>query len=334
VQIYSHRDAYCESRHAPIFRITHNCESRRRIIYFLTLRSNYEYGTSNMSWVRFVFLTVAHCALSKASNLVGLIVPIHEPKFVHVKPLVDSFYRFRIDRTCRLHYVVSSVADLEILKKVVTVSDTVLINLFSGDPSFLTTFPVFYKKWWAVNELIDKYSYFMLLDAEVRFEKEADVYAAARYIMNLKLLFASASRVQWISDVVIQNDMKRFTDVEAAELKSRTSGGLLYLWFNEIPTVENRTAAAFLRELCILTTPVLTNFDILSYYYWLLLRENWNLVDLTPLTGPLELSLGEEGWANNSDAVSRAKPHWVSRRAFDHSASLFPDAFLTFHLDR
>ena len=76
-----------------------------------------------MSWVRFVFLTVAHCALSKASNLVGLIVPIHEPKFVHVKPLVDSFYRFRIDRTCRLHYVVSSVADLEILKKVVTVSD-------------------------------------------------------------------------------------------------------------------------------------------------------------------------------------------------------------------
>ena len=294
-----------------------------------------------MSWklyraVHIIWLVVAAVAGLGRAARVAYIIPVHEPKFHFLRTFLASRTEHNLTESIDVHVVFGSQVELDKWQALASGDSSprgVSTVLYGGPADLLQLHPIFFKKWWTVQLLIHRYDYFVVADAELEFVKFHDPVAVAQYIHNLKLVFGAKSGC---TGDIIRHTMWRFSEAERSELLQKTSDGKLYLWYNELPVVEATSAAEYLQEFNVSTTPTAwADFDHLSYTYFMLLRHNWTAVDLTPITGEYCTSLGEEG-GGNADALQRSRPHWASFRAFRDERSKFNDTevVVTFHRDR
>jgi hypothetical protein len=136
--------------------------------------------------------------------------------------------------------------------------------------------------------------------------------------------------------------MKRFSLNDQQYLHSILSNSQVYTWFNDIPFVESTSFLEFIKEFNVTTTPTSGNagtytanldYDHLAYQFYMILRHDWQVVDLTSVTGLNLVSMGEAG-GGNALAVRASKPHWAAQLYIDEDKFKGADIVMSFHTDR
>ena len=272
--------------------------------------------------------------VARAAAQTALIVPVHTPHFNDMLLFLVTYREHRLNAD--FHVVFSSEAERDSFAALpgYTAHPNVTLQVYNGTVVKFGGDPVVAKKFWAVDMLLRRYQYFMIMDSEVRIVRDYDLNALAAYIFNLKLLFGARTGLEW----AVQGAFSRFNATEQAHLHRLTRNGTVYFWFNEIPVVEASSAARFMER------GYLRNggggFDYIIYGYYLMLHEGFTLVDLTPLLPPDSPpeslnSLGENG-GGTRDILLRSQPHWVSSDAWEMDFCRFNglDIVMTFQNDR
>jgi len=288
-------------------------------------------------WRGLLALVLASCQLRATARAasVALVVPLHPPRYDQAAGLVSSYVQHNLSASLDVYFVLAQ-SDLGSFGEALGEPAGVVVLPFGGDKTLAKGREIFHKKWWAVEHLLERtphYKFFWIVDTEIRFLKAVDAHDAAREIWATKKLYAAATS---IFVKLVRDEMDYFsTAADRQTIMEKMRNGTLYFWFNEIPTVERETARAFLSELAITSRPAPRNWDILPYYYYLLLRDGWTAVDLTAITGVRGASIGEEGGVNAA-AVQLSKPHWATARSFAQHPQWFNECnlIMTFHNDK
>ena len=140
------------------------------------------------------------------------------------------------------------------------------------------------KKFAGLMQLEDKYEYTIVLDAESKFIKKANLYEICKKYFNDKVLYGNK-----LNSVNQQNTLKDacktfFDKDERIKLNNYDD---YYLWFNQLCIYKNSTLKEFF-EITNLRKRIkdLTfyNFDYYIYMYYLILYQNFSVQDLDIIT--------------------------------------------------
>ena len=281
-------------------------------------------------------LVVSTFLLSTATAVrVAQITPLHPPKFAYGQALVNSYETHKMFNSLDLYFIFSSAGDRDLWLNVTSRNiPGVYPVVYRGDLDLLAKHPTFMKKWWLLEQLVDRYDFFYVIDSEVAYVKQHDAFNVSNYIWSLKLVFGVTTPC--FGERIVQRSMWRFSESERSELFRHLRNGTLYLSYNEIPIVESKSAKAFITEFNVTSTPTgWGDFEDLTYIYFMMLRHGWVAVDLTPVTGQRCVSLGESG-GGNRPALLRSQPHMAVRQAWRNMRSNFDDLdiVMTFNRDR
>lgn len=296
------------------------------------------------------------------TNRVCSIIPIHPPKFKHLRTFLVAWHQY--ETATDVAAVFSSQRDAR--EFATNIANGYFSPGFralefnppskSWTPSKTKGNPVFYKKWWGVSVLGNEYDYFLIIDSETKFVRSFDVLGFCRgYFAKSKRIFFGLRTADGIEQSL--GSMWRFPPSDHQRLRQITKDGALYFWYNEVPVVEAASARRFIAAMVpggpkpAAEGPehASTEFDWLTYAYWLLLHESFTLVDLkeaieanesaTSLKLPTitSYSLGECGGGSRG-LVQFMKPHWAAGWAWRSGRNRMKfngtDIFMTFHLDR
>ena len=139
-------------------------------------------------------------------------------------------------------------------------------------------------------QLEDKYEYTIVLDAESKFIKKANLYKICKKYFNDRVLYGNK-----LNSVNQQNTLKDacksfFNKDERIKLNNYDD---YYLWFNQLCIYKNSTLKEFFKITNIkekIKDLTFYNFDYYIYMYYLLLYQNFSVQDLDIITeiGALE----------------------------------------------
>jgi hypothetical protein len=231
-------------------------------------------------------------------------------------------------------------------------SSTVYLHVLDSEyHAHLNTSAVMTKKFWLVFQLINRYEYFIVCDAEVEVVNHVDVFQTIHLIFEQRKIFASQyvgfdekNQRPGMHGTRMETAMKRFRPNEKITLMDITKNFSLYSWWNEIPIMERKSAHQFLTDenLGILNKSRIESgeFDMLVYQYYLILNYNWSFIDVSEHQPSKCWNFCHEGLGECGggcmDAVTLIRPHWALQHQWKNKQDKYSgcDIFLTFHCDR
>lgn len=202
------------------------------------------------------------------------IIPIHPPRFVCGEGVVRSWEKFC---TSDLYFVFSNLEDAGNFANTVSGNYKTLVL-----PEDLREYrnPITVKKFYGVSEVIDRYDYVGVFDAEMRVVRPFDTDAIYSEVWNRRELKCNQCWPDVSGGAVVHNNSVPMGWNTNENLLRETENFKWYWWFNEICVYEKETFKEFFGFLnCSPYLETIYNeywcFDYLIYGMWLICFEGF-----------------------------------------------------------
>lgn len=216
---------------------------------------------------------------SNIRNKIAFIIPIYPPHFDYGKSLLESFYKNSLENQADLFFVFTNEEEannfgeyankIVLDKKLRIFENKGIINI---------------KKYYALKKLQNKYDYYIILDAEIEFIKNINLYSLCEKIYKEKTLYGNTVwNFEHLGMERIRQKCKSYflanPNIDSLIKEEKD----LYLWFSNLPVYKNDYLQEFFdvidyqKSIYNLT---LLDFDHYIYMYYLVLYKNFKIVDL------------------------------------------------------
>lgn len=212
-------------------------------------------------------------------NNIAFIIPIYPPHFDYGNALLKSFYDKSLETQADLWFVFTNEEESN---KYGAYENKIIL------PEELRIFDnkgiINIKKFYGLKTLQNKYDYYIVLDSEIEFIKNINLYRICEQIYNEKKLYGNSV---WNFEHL---GMERIRSKCRSYFKSCTNFKNivneekdLYLWFSNLPVYKNEYLSDFFdtinynKNIYNLTS---LDFDHYIYMYYLIIRKNFKIIDL------------------------------------------------------
>lgn len=290
--------------------------------------------------------------LRGGSQLIDKVILLF-PVYPHVYPLIYNIMKKMKDNniTIDILLVFSTQEDYDSFEQKDRIKHAILdksINDHSKDKFF----QISAKRFCGYNYLLTQpYEYFISLDADIDIIPEN--FTNDKIMSKIESRFANKriyGAVTNFGDNVKSLVKYAFSDTEYYDkLKELTKEFTLYTCWTDIPVVKKSDISDFLSFIKYDKTQINGNdfnfeagFDFVYYDMFLLLKRDFKMIDITPITPRLEYDINHEINKDNcKDIFEKLKaeqytPGWIHSRIFNLDPTYFRSEgnFIMFHIDR
>jgi hypothetical protein len=206
-------------------------------------------------------------------------------------------------------------------------------------PSIVT-----HKKFSGLKQLMDsKYDYFIVCDSEIDIIPEHftndNILEKIKNIFTRKQLYAGDFHENTWGINITTNCAKLFKGDDYDKIRSITNNFKYYTWFSDIPVYRRTDLPGFFEKI---NDSDLNwyQFDHIIYQYYLIVTENYELINTSPITNQTGNSL-EYLHINSEEILNKLADlgygfGWLSKYTFDYHPTYFlaKKTFIIFHIDR
>jgi len=276
----------------------------------------------------------------KISNT-AFLIPVHPPKYTYLYDLINSFINNEI--SIDLYIVFSNSADFEMFLMKDYIKPIILSGIIN------TKNIVVFKKFYGLKQLSkSSYDYIIVCDSETAIIPEN--FTSENITTKLSNIFAN--KKIYAGDVSQRDDQNRqvvvnitrscaslFPDSEYEHIRNITNNFNLYFWWSDIPVYKRENLDSFFNKIDY-TDIEWPHFDYVIYQLYMILTEDFQIVDTTPITNH-KWSL-EMLNTDNLDILSRLLKlgygfGWVAKTMdtpSNRSFLIMNKTLLIYHLDR
>ena len=257
---------------------------------------------------------------------VSFIIPIYPKHYNYIYKLLNN-----IDISSKIvdfHLVFSSKEDYELFKYKEYINKIIIDNLNTKN------IPV-YKKFYALDKLRDKYSYYIVFDAEImiipeNFNKK-NVLKKVENIYNNRIIYGGVG--EKVNNII----RKSINIFKSNDDKKRLDNKLYYFW-SDLPVYKGSDLSDFFSKIDY-TNLECQHFEHQIYLNYLLLYKNFRLINITELIG-VKNSL-ENFYTENVKTLEKLRENkygfsWISAKLYlKHKKYLNQQGtFILYHCDR
>jgi hypothetical protein len=203
---------------------------------------------------------------------------------------------------------------------------------------------VTHKKFFGLKHLMDsKYDYFIVCDSEIDIIPEHftsdNILEKIKNIFTRKQLYAGEFHENTWGINITSNCAKLFKGDDYDKIRSVTNNFKYYTWFSDIPVYRRSDLPGFFEKINVLDMNWY-QFDHVIYQYYLVITENYEVINTSPITNQTGNSL-EYLHTNNEEILNTLADRgfgfgWLSKYTFNYHPTYFlaKKTFLIFHIDR
>jgi len=272
----------------------------------------------------------------------AFIIPVHPPKYDHIYNLINTLkeHHIRID----VYLVLSDNKDYELFSLKQDIKPIIVYGDINENS--IITFKKFYGLKYLMNSA---YDYFIVCDSEV--DVIPDNFTSGNVTDKLSSIFTNkkiyAGDISQIEDEHTQSVLTSITKVcsslfsidEYEHLRHVTNDFNLYFWWSDIPVYKREHLQSFFDKIDY-TNIVYRHYDHVIYQCYLILTEQFQIVDTTPITNT-KWSL-EMLDTTDKNILSKLLEiqygfGWVTKKMFilpNMSFLMVNNVLLVYHLDR
>ena len=257
---------------------------------------------------------------------VSFIIPIYPQHYNYIYKLLNNINISK--KIVDFHLVFSSNEDYELFEYKEYINKIIIDNLNTKN------IPV-YKKFYALDKLRDKYSYYIVCDAEImiipeNFNKK-NVLKKVENIYNNKIIYGG------IGEKVNNIIRKSINIFKSNDDKKRLDNNLYYFW-SDLPIYKGSDLTGFFSKIDYKNLEH-QHFEHQIYLNYLLLYKNFRLINITELIG-VKNSL-ENFYTENIETLDKLRENkygfsWISAKLYlKHKKYLNQHGtFILYHCDR
>lgn len=223
------------------------------------------------------------------TSKVAFVIPVYPPHYGYLNFLNNLPNDLEFD----IYFILSYKEDLETLKSYnynQIYKTIILEEKFNRDfisKIISSNVIITFKKFYGINMLKNQYEYIAAVDSEVEFISVDNVYEKFKQQSNLKKVFGSTvtgKRGSFLKRII--EESATFFKDSIDELKTKTYDLNHYFWFSDIPIYDTKIASKFFEYLDFENYESFVDklswyiFDYISYIYYCVLYENYELVNL------------------------------------------------------
>ena len=213
------------------------------------------------------------------TNKIAFIIPIYPPHYNYGNALLKSFYANSLEAQADLWFVFTNEEEAN---KYGTYENKIIL------PEELRIFDnrgiINIKKFYGLKTLQNKYDYYIILDSEIEFIKNIDLYSLCEQIYKDKKLYGNTVwNFEHLGMERIRQKCRAYF-TSCSNFKNITNEEKdLYLWFSNLPVYKNDYLQEFFdvidykKNIYKLT---LLDFEHYIYMYYLVLYKNFKIIDL------------------------------------------------------
>jgi len=253
----------------------------------------------------------------------ALIIPIYPIHYDYIYKLLEIFKKNNI--YIDLYLVFSDDDDYNFFLKKDEIKKIIIPNTNTGNI-------VTYKKFFALDSLKDdkKYDYFIVCDAEITIIPEnfnqTNILDKINKIYENKFIYAGEIKD---NNDTFSNDVKNITKTSCClvavddSLEIITKNYSLYFWWSELPVYKREHLTPFF-NIVKYDSINWFHFDHLIYLSYLILNENFKIVNLTPLIN--------HNWSLECYNTTDINNLYILK-ALNYSFSFLTESFYNNHID-
>lgn len=213
---------------------------------------------------------------------IALIIPTYPKHYQYIYNLLDKLYKnnIKID----IYLVFSNQTDYDLFEMKSSIKPLMLLeNLLD----IYTTSIITYKKFLALHQLMNtNYDYFICCDSEIDIIPENftgdNIRDKLRNIfLNKKIYAGDTNSSEYIN--ILNTCANVFEKNDYNKLKSITNNFTYYFWWSDIPVYRRLDLQSFFNKINI-TSLKPEHFDHIIYQYYLILTDNFHIINTTPIT--------------------------------------------------
>jgi len=270
-----------------------------------------------------------------AAEKVAFIIPVHPPHYSYMYQLLGDLEGSNVD----LILVFSNQGDYDEF----SLKDKIgKVMLPPGETKNIVT----WKKFYALQQLRDSaYDYFIVCDAEIAIIKEnfseANLLAKIRQIYQNKNIYGGTI-VEGVNRSITELSAQIFRQEEDVHALQRlTADFTIYYWWSDLPVYKRDHLDRFFQSFHLEPTNLMwRHFDHIIYLNFLMLREDFTLINVQPITGIIHRSL--ESFSTRDPKILDGLKEigygfgWVTPRFLEaaHDFLIKEGSLLLYHLDR
>jgi len=268
-------------------------------------------------------------------NSFAFLIPIHPPYYHYIYNLVNQHEFNNID----IFLVFSNYNDFEAFEyknKIIPIILPENIN---------TNNIVTFKKFYGLNSIINQsYDCFIVCDAEIKLINENfninNIFEKLNNFFENRLLYAGETDNNDVSKIIKTCGDVFLCENDKCIINKITNNYSLYLWWSDMPIYKRSHLKDFFEKINFNSANINWNhFDHLIYVYYLLLYQNFSIINLTNIINikwSLECYYTDD--INNLYILKNNKYtfSWVTPKLFNRFKDFFIEnkTFLLYHIDR
>jgi len=267
-------------------------------------------------------------------NKLALIIPLHPKDFHYIYNIKN---KLTMNKFLDIYFIFSNKDDFDQFQYK---NDFNFIIIDNTNTNNIVT----YKKWFSLNQLADKYDYYIVCDSEIDIIIENftlnNILNKINYIFENKCIYAG----QIMNNDTLTNITKTSCDIfkscqDIDKLKELTLNYNLYYWWSDIPVYKGSHVIDFFSKIKDYKNINWYHFDHKIYLNYLVLYHDFNFVNITP---HINIYWSLESYnVNDVNYLEKLKNikysfSWVVPKLFIQYKDFFINngTFLLYHLDR
>jgi hypothetical protein len=213
---------------------------------------------------------------------IALIIPSYPRHYQYIYNLLNKLNKnsIKID----IYIVFSTQTDYDLFQMKDYIKPLILLeNLLESYSTSIIT----YKKFFALQQLINSnYDYFICCDSEIdiipeNFTADTIREKLRNIFLNKKIYAGNTGYSEYIT--ILQTSANVFEKNDYTKLKSITNNFTHYFWWSDIPVYKRSHLESFFNKINI-TNLTSYHFDHIIYQYYLILTDNFEIINTTPIT--------------------------------------------------
>jgi hypothetical protein len=279
-------------------------------------------------------------------NKVAFVIPVYPPHYKYLNFLNNLSNDLEFD----IYFVLSYREDYKILEtynfnkvyKVILLEEEFDYDFISKiiNKKVIITF----KKYYAINILKEQYEYIAAVDSEVEFISIDNIYEKFKYQSGLKKIFGAnvtGERREFLRKIIEESAI--FFQDNIDDLKMKTYDLTYYFWFSDIPIYDTKITSKFLKYIDFDNYEKFIDkiswyvFDYISYIYYCVLYENYELVNLKNYGIVRNWSMEFMPIETYFEVIDKLsyKPLWLIYNAYHENVQKIDknDIVMTYHLN-
>lgn len=262
---------------------------------------------------------------------IAFVCPTYQPRKEYAKALLDSFYDNEFDKQSDLYFVFTNEEDSNVFgeynNKIILPKNTFDCSRKAISQGIVTT-----KKYYAISQIYNKYSYVICIDDDALFIKNINLNEMCARFYDEKLLIGNST--------VGGNDfISRIKDLSAKAVNNIGDYSVksdLYFWFNQPCIFKSEFVEDFFEKINFKNKMFdfkKEEFDFYMYGIYLMLYRNFMLVDAC-VCFPGNSGFAEGGANKNVNFLPQIVDRIYQCHKYMLKALNNPNLFMLLHLDR